>query len=301
MNVDECYSTRRFVRHQTGFLTAPNEPYSTERDFLPHKTVHTTPNGISYRTKRAIQHRTGFLTAQDDAYNTERDFLQHKTVHTAPNEPYSTERDFLPHKTVHTAPNGIPYSTRLSVWIGVSTSWLKISFLSPFEIARSLIQGSMMSPFRVTAFPFDLSVPARGDVPFAINRCFCFGFARWSRSGLKWYVVQHGITRIPDQFNYLLLRLFNLLLDDSRNPLWIDPWQPAHTLVCKTLLSFHLTRWPLTQRFHLIADLKHSALTSFYQQQDTLPLDKEKSLAGTLAFISSIGDDPNHIPAVCLG
>lgn len=31
-----------------------------------------------------------------------------------------------------------------------------------------------------------------------------------------------------------------------------------------------------------------------------LPLDKERSLAGTLAFISSIQDDTDHIPAVCL-
>lgn len=32
----------------------------------------------------------------------------------------------------------------------------------------------------------------------------------------------------------------------------------------------------------------------------TLPLDKERGLAGTLAFISSIRDDTDHIPAVCI-
>lgn len=33
----------------------------------------------------------------------------------------------------------------------------------------------------------------------------------------------------------------------------------------------------------------------------TLPFATERGLAGTLAFISSIRDDPNHIPAVCVG
>ena len=31
-----------------------------------------------------------------------------------------------------------------------------------------------------------------------------------------------------------------------------------------------------------------------------LPFEKERSLAGTLAFLSSITDDPNYIPAVCV-
>jgi hypothetical protein len=36
-------------------------------------------------------------------------------------------------------------------------------------------------------------------------------------------------------------------------------------------------------------------------QGHTLPFDKERGLASTLAFLSSTRDDPNHIPAVCIG
>lgn len=32
----------------------------------------------------------------------------------------------------------------------------------------------------------------------------------------------------------------------------------------------------------------------------SLPFDKERSLASTLAFLCSIRDDPNRIPAVCI-
>jgi hypothetical protein len=32
----------------------------------------------------------------------------------------------------------------------------------------------------------------------------------------------------------------------------------------------------------------------------TLPFPRERRLTGTLAFLSSINDDPNHIPAVCV-
>jgi hypothetical protein len=32
----------------------------------------------------------------------------------------------------------------------------------------------------------------------------------------------------------------------------------------------------------------------------TLSFERERSLAGTLAFLSSISDDPKHIPAVCV-
>jgi hypothetical protein len=42
------YSTRRCIRHQTGFFTAQDGAYGTERNFLQHKTVHMTPNGILY-------------------------------------------------------------------------------------------------------------------------------------------------------------------------------------------------------------------------------------------------------------
>ncbi|KAF3404146.1 hypothetical protein DPV78_003416 [Talaromyces pinophilus] len=69
------YSTRRCIRHQTGFFTAQDGAYDTKRDFLPLKTVHTTPNGISYGTGRCIRHQTRFFTAQDGAYDTKPDFL----------------------------------------------------------------------------------------------------------------------------------------------------------------------------------------------------------------------------------
>lgn len=87
--VDGCYTNRR-VQHETGFFTAQDGSYDTIRDFLPLKTVHTTPNRISYRSRRRIRHQTRFITAQDRAYNTERDFLTLKTVHTTPNGISST-------------------------------------------------------------------------------------------------------------------------------------------------------------------------------------------------------------------
>jgi hypothetical protein len=42
------------------------------------------------------------------------------------------------------------------------------------------------------------------------------------------------------------------------------------------------------------------SLSTSHSPTYTLPLEKERSLAGTLAFVSSIRDDPEHIPAVCV-
>jgi hypothetical protein len=36
------------------------------------------------------------------------------------------------------------------------------------------------------------------------------------------------------------------------------------------------------------------------QEGYTLPFDRERGLASTLAFLSRTKDDPNHIPAVCV-
>lgn len=40
---------------------------------------------------------------------------------------------------------------------------------------------------------------------------------------------------------------------------------------------------------------RHNQQTNY-----TLPLEREKSLAGILAFLAHINDDPNTIPAVCI-
>ncbi|RAO71525.1 uncharacterized protein BHQ10_007537 [Talaromyces amestolkiae] len=54
-------------QHRTGTQIDKIVENAIKWDFLPHKTVHTAPNGISYRSRRHIQHQTGFLTAQDSA------------------------------------------------------------------------------------------------------------------------------------------------------------------------------------------------------------------------------------------
>lgn len=42
------YYTNQYIQHQTGFFTTQDSAYNTKQDFLPLKTVHTTPNRISY-------------------------------------------------------------------------------------------------------------------------------------------------------------------------------------------------------------------------------------------------------------
>ncbi|KAF3404143.1 hypothetical protein DPV78_003415, partial [Talaromyces pinophilus] len=83
--------------------------YFSSRSFRNPKTVHTSPNGISYRSIRCIRHQTGFLTAQYGTYATKPDIfdsaygIRHQTGFlTAQDGAYGTKRDFLPHKT--TAP-----------------------------------------------------------------------------------------------------------------------------------------------------------------------------------------------------
>jgi hypothetical protein len=73
---------------------------------------------------------------------------------------------------------------------------------------------------------------------------------------------------------------------------------PPHALaIARTesiALLYLLHSVPTPPSHNLVNSVKIS------HERYTLPFERESSLAGTLAFLSSTTDDPNYIPAVCL-